>query len=132
MKTFDLKAFRKSLKLNQTEFGAKIGYTFSAISGVESGRNQLSDEMYSSIKANFPNTDLSLFEADLSIVEEPVSTYNGKTSIWMELFIQKDKELKDCNAKTEDLYKEIIALKDRLAQQQQAKETIKGESPIHK
>jgi len=40
-----LKEARKALGLNQTEFGQRLGVTFSAISGIESGRRVFTEQM---------------------------------------------------------------------------------------
>lgn len=44
-----IRELRKRLELNQTEFGERIGVTFGAISGYESGRRDCSDSVILSI-----------------------------------------------------------------------------------
>lgn len=48
-----IKAIRKSANLNQTDFGAKLGITFSAVSTIESGKNNPSEQTIRAICSEF-------------------------------------------------------------------------------
>ena len=48
-----IKAIRKQASLNQTEFGARIGISFSGVSSIESGKNTPSEQTIRAICSEF-------------------------------------------------------------------------------
>lgn len=79
-----LKQLRKALNLNQSDFGSKLGVTTSSISRLESGDNNLTEQMIKSICREF-NVDyiwLTSGEGEMfsnipeTILDELVLEYN--------------------------------------------------------
>ena len=60
MKSIDIKAFRKSNDLTQTDLGDYLGCTKAFISAIEKGLRPLPDEMYSKLIDNPNNWDTSM------------------------------------------------------------------------
>ena len=60
MKSIDIKAFRKSNNLTQTDIGDYLGCTKAFISAIEKGLRPLPNEMYSKLIDNPNNWDTSM------------------------------------------------------------------------
>ena len=72
MKSVDIKAFRKSNNLTQTELGDYLGCTKAFISAIEKGLRPLPDEMYSKLIDNPNNWDTSMLtQPENPMVDEP-------------------------------------------------------------
>ena len=72
MKSIDIKAFRKSNDLTQTDLGDYLGCTKAFISAIEKGLRPLPDEMYSKLINNPNNWDISmLVQPENTMTDEP-------------------------------------------------------------
>lgn len=72
MKSVDIKAFRKSNNLTQTELGDYLGCTKAFISAIEKGLRPLPDEMYSKLIDNPNNWDTSMLtQPENPMADEP-------------------------------------------------------------
>ena len=73
-KATDLKTFRKSLKLNQTEFAHMLSISASTISGIETGRIAISKK----VKIKIKNTFKDLYKQDQVANLEKIQLNNSK------------------------------------------------------
>lgn len=72
MKSIDIKAFRKSNDLTQTNLGDYLGCTKAFISAIEKGLRPLPDEMYSKLIDNPNNWDISMLtQPENPMTDEP-------------------------------------------------------------
>lgn len=72
MKSIDIKAFRKSNDLTQTDLGDYLGCTKAFISAIEKGLRPLPDEMYSKLIDNPNNWDTSMLtQPENPMADEP-------------------------------------------------------------
>lgn len=72
MKSIDIKAFRKSNDLTQTDLGDYLGCTKAFISAIEKGLRPLPDEMYSKLIDNPNNWDISMLtQPENPMADEP-------------------------------------------------------------
>ena len=72
MKSIDIKAFRKSNDLTQTDLGNYLGCTKAFISAIEKGLRPLPDEMYSKLIDNPNNWDISMLtQPENPMADEP-------------------------------------------------------------
>lgn len=72
MKSIDIKAFRKSNDLTQTDLGDYLGCTKAFISAIEKGLRPLPDEMYSKLIDNPNNWDTSMLtQPENPMTDEP-------------------------------------------------------------
>lgn len=72
MKSIDIKAFRKSNDLTQTDLGDYLGCTKAFISAIEKGLRPLPDEMYSKLIDNPNNWDISMLtQPENPMTDEP-------------------------------------------------------------
>lgn len=72
MKSIDIKAFRKSNDLTQTDLGYYLGCTKAFISAIEKGLRPLPDEMYSKLIDNPNNWDISMLtQPENPMADEP-------------------------------------------------------------
>lgn len=72
MKSIDIKAFRKSNDLTQTNLGDYLGCTKAFISAIEKGLRPLPDEMYSKLIDNPNNWDISMLtQPENPMADEP-------------------------------------------------------------
>jgi transcriptional regulator with XRE-family HTH domain len=71
-----LRILRKSLKLNQTEFAKRLGVTFSAISLMELGKTNLTDQNINLIRLTFHVSEewLRTGKGDMFVDNDPALT----------------------------------------------------------
>lgn len=75
MKSIDIKAFRKSNNLTQTDLGDYLGCTKAFISAIEKGLRPLPDEMYSKMIDNPNNWDISMLtEPKTPATDQPMES----------------------------------------------------------
>lgn len=75
MKSIDIKAFRKSNNLTQTDLGDYLGCTKAFISAIEKGLRPLPDEMYSKMIDNPNNWDISMLaEPKTPAIDQPMES----------------------------------------------------------
>lgn len=75
MKSIDIKAFRKSNSLTQTDLGDYLGCTKAFISAIEKGLRPLPDEMYSKMIDNPNNWDISMLtEPKTPATDQPMES----------------------------------------------------------
>ncbi|GAA4458871.1 MAG: helix-turn-helix transcriptional regulator [Chitinophagaceae bacterium] len=123
MKNFDLKSFRKSLRLTQSVLGDMIGVSGNLISSMELGKAQMTLDTYDKLKKHFPDIDFSNFqlEAHDGMVTEPAPFFKTQGSqMLFDMYQEKDRQLTQCNEEKATLLREIIRLKDELANSKQA------------
>lgn len=118
LKHFDLKTFRKSLRMTQAALGEAIGVSGNLISSMELGKAQMTLDTFDKIRTVFPGINLAEFqlESPESIVSEPGSSFlHTNNNVLFEMYQDKDKQLSQCNEEKAALLREIIRLKDELA-----------------
>lgn len=118
LKHFDLKSFRKSLRMTQAALGEAIGVSGNLISSMELGKAQMTLDTFDKIRKVFPGTDFAEFQQDLSdnIVNEPGSAFPDQgNKVLFDMYQEKDRQLTQCNDEKASLLREIIRLKDELA-----------------
>lgn len=72
MKNIDIKAFRKSNNLTQTQLGDYLECTKAFISAIEKGLRPIPDEMYSKLLDNPYNWDISMLtQPENPMADEP-------------------------------------------------------------
>lgn len=106
MKSVDIKAFRKSNNLTQTEIGDYLGCTKAFISAIEKGLRPLPDEMYSKLIDNPNNWDISM----LTESENPMADQPKEQSLVDYL----QRQVADKDALICELYKQIGILEEKL------------------
>ena len=106
MKSIDIKAFRKSNDLTQTDLGDYLGCTKAFISAIEKGLRPLPDEMYSKLIDNPNNWDISM----LTQPENPM-TDEPKADGLVEYL---EKKVSDQEILIRELYQQIGMLEAKL------------------
>ena len=106
MKSVDIKAFRKSNDLTQTNLGDYLGCTKAFISAIEKGLRPLPDEMYSKLIDNPNNWDISM----LTQPENPM-TDEPKTDGLVEYL---ERKVSDQEILIRELYQQIGMLEAKL------------------
>lgn len=106
MKSIDIKAFRKSNDLTQTDLGDYLGCTKAFISAIEKGLRPLPDEMYSKLIDNPNNWDTSM----LTQPENPM-TDEPKADGLVEYL---EKKVSDQEILIRELYQQIGMLEAKL------------------
>lgn len=111
MKSIDIKAFRKSNNLTQTELGDYLGCTKAFISAIEKGLRPLPDEMYSKLIDNPHNWDTSMLTSQEG---HPNVSPAENASAYEMLINHLKQEIKDKEALITELRKEIWSLQQEL------------------
>ena len=106
MKSIDIKAFRKSNNLTQTDLGDYLGCTKAFISAIEKGLRPLPDEMYSKLIDNPKNWDISM----LTEPKNPMTDQPKEQSLVDYL----QRQVADKDALIRELYKQIGILEEKL------------------
>lgn len=106
MKSIDIKAFRKSNNLTQTDVGDYLGCTKAFISAIEKGLRPLPDEMYSKLIDNPKNWDISM----LTEPKNPMTDQPKEQSLVDYL----QRQVADKDALIRELYKQIGILEEKL------------------
>ena len=106
MKSIDIKAFRKSNNLTQTDLGDYLGCTKAFISAIEKGLRPLPDEMYSKLIDNPKNWDISM----LTEPKNPMTDQPKEQSLVDYL----QRQIADKDALIRELYKQIGILEEKL------------------
>lgn len=106
MKSIDIKAFRKSNNLTQTDLGDYLGCTKAFISAIEKGLRPLPDEMYSKMIDNPKNWDISM----LTEPKNPMTDQPKEQSLVDYL----QRQVADKDALIRELYKQIGILEEKL------------------
>lgn len=106
MKSIDIKAFRKSNDLTQTDLGDYLGCTKAFISAIEKGLRPLPDEMYSKLIDNPYNWDTSM----LTQPENPM-TNEPKVDGLVEYL---ERKVSDQEILIRELYQQIGMLEAKL------------------
>ena len=106
MKSIDIKAFRKSNDLTQTDLGDYLGCTKAFISAIEKGLRPLPDEMYSKLIDNPNNWDISMLtQPENPMADEP------KTDGLVEYL---ERKVSDQEILIRELYQQIGMLEAKL------------------
>lgn len=118
LKHFDLKSFRRALRLTQVELGKVLGVSNNLISSMELGKAQLSLATFDKLREAFPDVDFTAFELESAegLVKEPDSRFTDQNAkVLFDMYQSKDQQLTQCNEEKAALLREIIRLKDELA-----------------
>lgn len=128
MKSIDIKAFRKSNDLTQTDLGDYLGCTKAFISAIEKGLRPLPDEMYSKLIDNPNNWDISMLtQPENPMTDEPK---DGTLDFVIRYMARQIEELQAKFDNLEAEYKEVCQERDDLIERNHELEKIlarKGE-----
>ena len=128
MKSIDIKAFRKSNDLTQTDLGDYLGCTKAFISAIEKGLRPLPDEMYSKLIDNPNNWDTSMLtQPENPMTDEPK---DGTLDFVIRYMARQIEELQAKFDNLEAEYKEVCQERDDLIERNHELEKIlarKGE-----
>ena len=128
MKSIDIKAFRKSNDLTQTNLGDYLGCTKAFISAIEKGLRPLPDEMYSKLIDNPNNWDISMLtQPENPMTDEPK---DGTLDFVIRYMARQIEELQAKFDNLEAEYKEVCQERDDLIERNHELEKIlarKGE-----
>ena len=106
MKSIDIKAFRKSNDLTQTDLGDYLGCTKAFISAIEKGLRPLPDEMYSKMIDNPNNWDISMLtEPETPATDQPMEST---------LVSYLERKVSDQEVLIRELYQQIGMLEAKL------------------
>jgi transcriptional regulator with XRE-family HTH domain len=125
MKSIDIKAFRKSNNLTQTDLGDYLGCTKAFISAIEKGLRPLPDEMYSKMIDNPNNWDISMLtEPKTPATDQPMEST---------LVSYLERKVSDQEILIRELYQQIGMLEAKLdlARKGEIASIVVGSSDAH-
>ena len=99
MKTIDLKAFRKSIKLTQDQLGEYLGCKKAFISAIECGLRPIPEEMYCKLIDNPYGWDTSILKDTANTI--PVE--NSREALLREFLAQKEQEVNELRKRVWEL-----------------------------
>lgn len=82
MKEFNITEFRKSKGLKQKDFATLIGVVQPYLSELESGKRPITKDVYSKIKAAYPDEDFSGYTLLVPKNESPITLKEGIQSFF--------------------------------------------------
>lgn len=99
MKTIDLKAFRKSIKLTQDQLGEYLGCKKAFISAIECGTRPIPEEMYCKLIDNPYGWDTSI----LKDTSNTIQVENSREALLREFLAQKEQEVAELRKRVWEL-----------------------------